>query len=75
VPNRIQQGLAGLRTSKMKTRILAMTVLVVALSCIGRAQSKDMLIGTWKLTAVSNVTDKGVVKIEVYGRGGSDRLN
>src|SRR6202162_1743207 len=51
---RIQQTQAGLRTRKM--------------SSIGSAQSKKMLVGTWKLVSASNVTDKGIVNNEPYGR-------
>jgi hypothetical protein len=35
---------------------------------IGSAQSKKMLVGTWKLVSASNVTDKGIVNNEPYGR-------
>ena len=51
----------------MNRRILALTVLVMLLSSIGSAQSKGMLVGTWKLVSASNTTDKGIVKGEVYG--------
>jgi hypothetical protein len=52
-------------------RILPVTVLMAVLSCIGGAQplpiQKEMLVGTWRLVSVSNVTDKGIVKEEAYG--------
>ena len=54
------------------TRILASTALAMVLSGIGSAQplaiQKEMLVGTWKLVSASNVTDKGIVKKEAYGR-------
>ena len=56
----------------MYKRILTSTALAMALSCIGRAQAlsiqKEILVGTWKLVSVSNVTDTGIVREEAYGR-------
>jgi lipocalin-like protein len=52
----------------MKKRIFALTVLAVVLSHIGSAQSREMLVGTWRLVSAANVTDKGIVKDEPYGR-------
>jgi len=56
----------------MYKRILALTALATVLACIGRAQpvsiQKEMLVGTWKLVSVSNVTDSGIVREEAYGR-------
>ena len=52
----------------MNKRMLALTVLLILLSCIGNAQSKEMLVDTWKLVSASNVTDKGIVTSEAYGR-------
>jgi hypothetical protein len=55
----------------MYKRILVLTALGIGYSCIGNAQplviEKQMLVGTWKLVSVSNVTDKGVVSSEAYG--------
>jgi Lipocalin-like domain len=56
----------------MYKQILTATALAMMLCCIGSAQpltiQKEMLIGTWKLVAASNVTDTKIVKNEVYGR-------
>jgi hypothetical protein len=56
----------------MYKRILTSTALAIVLSCIGGAQphliQKEMLVGTWKLVSVSNVTDSGIVREEAYGR-------
>lgn len=56
----------------MNKRALVLTVLVLLLTCIGSAQShpikKEMLVGTWKLVSWSNVTDKGVINKEAFGR-------
>jgi hypothetical protein len=53
-------------------RILLVTVLLMVIPFIGVAQpiaiQKELLVGTWKLVAASNVTDKGVVHEEAYGR-------
>jgi Lipocalin-like domain len=38
------------------------------MSSIGSAQSKKMLVGTWKLVSALNVTHKGIVNNEPYGR-------
>jgi hypothetical protein len=51
----------------MKKWILALTAIVMV-PLIGSAQSKEMLFGTWRLVSESNVTDKGIVKKEVFGR-------
>ncbi len=55
----------------MYQRILVFAALAMLLSSIGNAQplsiEKSMLVGTWKLVSVWNVTDKGIVKDEVYG--------
>jgi hypothetical protein len=55
----------------MHLRMLVLTVLGTGFSGIGSAQplviEKQMLVGTWKLVSVSNVTDKGVVHDEAYG--------
>jgi len=52
----------------MKKWILALTAMVIVPS-IGNAQSKEKLVGTWKLVSYSNVSDgKGIVKKEVFGR-------
>ena len=46
-----------------------LTAIVMALASIGGAQSnpirKEMLVGTWKLVAASNVTDENIT-IEAY---------
>lgn len=56
----------------MYKRILTSTALAMGLVSIGSAQSlqiqKEMLIGTWKLVSASNMTDKGIVNDEAYGR-------
>jgi hypothetical protein len=60
----------------MNKRILELTAMAMLFCWIGRAQpgpiqgaiQKDKLVGTWKLVSASNVTDKGIVKNEVYGR-------
>jgi len=52
----------------MNRRILALVVLLIVVTCIGSAQSKEMLVGTWKLVSWSGVTEKGVVNDEAYGR-------
>jgi hypothetical protein len=56
----------------MNKRMFLLTTLVMVISGSGSAQSgsiqKETLVGTWKLVSVSNVTDKGVVKDEAYGR-------
>jgi len=56
----------------MYKRILLSAALAIVLSCIASAQplamQKEMLVGTWKLVSVSNVTDEGIVKDEAYGR-------
>lgn len=56
----------------MDKRILTSTALAMVLSGIANAQplpiQKEMLVGTWKLVSVANVTDKGIVKEEAYGR-------
>jgi hypothetical protein len=49
----------------MNMRTLALTVLIIV-PCIGSAQSKGMLVGTWKLVLAANVSDKGV-KSDPYG--------
>jgi len=58
--------------TKTYKRILTSTALAMVLSCIANAQplliQKEMLIGTWKLVSVSNVTDSGIVREEAYGR-------
>ena len=45
---------------------------MIALANLGSGQAisiqKETLVGTWKLVAASNVTDKGVVYEEAYGR-------
>jgi|HubBroStandDraft_6_1064221.scaffolds.fasta_scaffold767707_2 hypothetical protein len=46
----------------MNRRILTLMVLLALVTCIGSAQSKEMLVGTWKLVSASNTTDKGIVK-------------
>jgi len=51
----------------MNKRIRVLTVLLVVISCIGSAQSKVMLAGTWKLVSAWNTTDKGIAKSEAYG--------
>jgi hypothetical protein len=56
-----------------KTIFVLMSILVVFSSAsVARAQSltlqKEMLVGTWRLIAASNVTGKGVIKDEAYGR-------
>jgi Lipocalin-like domain len=66
--NRIQQAQSRTGGPEMNKRILALTVLVLVLPCIGSAQSKEMLVGTWKLVSARNVTDKGIVTNEPYGR-------
>jgi hypothetical protein len=52
----------------MYKRILGLTALWMGFSGVGSAQplviEKQMLVGTWKLVSVSNVTDKGVVSGE-----------
>jgi Lipocalin-like domain len=56
----------------MYKQILTSIALAMVLSCIGRAQplsiQKEMLVGTWRLVSVSNVTDTGIVREEAYGR-------
>jgi Lipocalin-like domain len=55
----------------MYRRILVLTALGMGFSGLGSAQplviEKQMLVGTWKLISVSNVTDKGLVSGEAYG--------
>jgi hypothetical protein len=56
----------------MNKRTFALISMLTTCSSFAGAQSrpleKEMLIGTWKLISASNVTDKGIVKNEVYGR-------
>src|SRR5258708_8634288 len=47
--------------------ILAVTAFAVSLPTIVRAQSKNKLVGTWKLVSVTSKTDKGDVNKTVYG--------
>jgi hypothetical protein len=55
----------------MYKRVFVLTALAMVLSGVGSSQpltiQKEMLVGTWKLVSVSNVTDKGIVKEEAYG--------
>jgi len=47
--------------------ILALTAFAVAAPTIVMAQSKNKLVGTWKLVSVVSKTDKGDVNNAVYG--------
>lgn len=47
--------------------ILAVTTFTIALPTIVMAQSKNKLVGTWKLVSVTSKTDKGDVNKTVYG--------
>ena len=55
----------------MIKRIFVLTAMLTVFSRLGNAQSgaiqKEMLVGTWKLVSVSNVTDQGAVNYEAYG--------
>ena len=48
----------------MTKRFFLLTAIVMALASISGAQSnpirKEMLVGTWKLAAASNVADEGI---------------
>ncbi len=52
----------------MKKWILAVAFLFAALPSIGLAQSKETLVGTWKLVSATDTTDKGEVK-DAFGSG------
>ena len=46
----------------MKKWILAAALVVLAFPSNGTAQSKDSIVGTWKLVSATNTTDKGEVR-------------
>jgi hypothetical protein len=50
----------------MKNWILSMLLILVTSSSHGIAQSKDALVGTWKLISATNTTEKGVIE-DAYG--------
>ena len=50
----------------MKNWILSMLLILVTFSSRGIAQSKDSLVGTWKLISATNTTEKGVIA-DAYG--------
>lgn len=52
----------------MKISGLAAAAFAVAFPSIGFTQSKDSLVGTWKLVSASSSTDKGDINKTVYGR-------
>jgi hypothetical protein len=45
----------------MMRRILVVALLVVAFPCVGIAQSKDSIVGTWELVSLKDMTDKGEI--------------
>src|SRR4051812_33470420 len=47
--------------------LLALTVLATVAPCVGTAQSKEVLAGTWKLDSASETTENGTVNEEAYG--------
>ncbi len=51
----------------MYWRILVLTTLGMGVCAQPLIIEKQMLVGTWKLVSVSNVTDKGIVIAEAYG--------
>jgi len=51
----------------MTNGILAAALFVLGFPSGGTAQSKDALVGTWKLVSVTDTTDKGEVR-DAYGR-------
>jgi len=52
----------------MKSWILAMPLTLLVFPFHGGAQSKDALVGTWKLISATNTTEKGEVIEDAYGR-------
>jgi hypothetical protein len=52
----------------MKNFILAISLILVAFPSHGSAQSKDALVGTWKLVSVTNTTEKREVIEDAYGK-------
>lgn len=52
----------------MKIWLTGVCAFVTAFSSLGIAQSKDGLVGTWKLVSVSSRTDKGDVNTEAHGK-------
>src|SRR5712692_6100263 len=52
----------------MKSWILAMPLTLMAFPSHGTAQSKDALVGTWKLISATNTTEKGEVIEDAYCR-------
>src|SRR5689334_11129097 len=48
--------------------ILAVASIVMAFPSTVSAQSKDTLVGTWKLVSALNMTDQGEVKKDPYGQ-------
>ena len=52
----------------MKNWILAMPLILMAFPSHGIAQSKDELVGTWKLVSATNTSDTGEVTKDAYGQ-------
>jgi len=51
-----------------RSGVLAVISILLALPSIGGAQSKEFLVGTWKLVSVSNTTNDGAVQKDVFGK-------
>jgi hypothetical protein len=51
----------------MKTWILAAALALLALPCSALAQSRDALIGTWKLVSSTDTTEKGATR-DTFGQ-------
>ena len=58
----------------MKNWILAAALAILALPTSTGAQTKDGLVGTWKLVSATHTTDKGEVK-DAFGSGAVGFLN
>lgn len=52
----------------MSNWILPAALIVLAFPSGGTAQSKDILVGTWKLVSATDTTEKGEVIEHVYGQ-------
>jgi hypothetical protein len=52
----------------MQSRILALASILLTFSAHGIAQSKDVLVGTWKLISATNTTEKGELMGDAYGQ-------
>jgi hypothetical protein len=59
----------------MKIWLIAIGACALAFPSLGVAQSKDRVVGTWKLVSVSSQTDKGNLKKDIFGASSMGFLN